>query len=221
MRTLARAVSVMLFGVMLFGVMLLAPATTAVAAQPSPGPGGRPGPLPRGPGGGGVNPIGATADFLLARTGELALTDAQVVRLAAISRRTDARRKAMMTRMDSARAAVRPAPGDSAGPRGRGRGPGAPGGPPPADMKAMQEMRDQMHGDVRDAIAVLTPDQQATAWMMIAGGPALGGRPGPMGRGFGAGPGVDGQRAERGPISRPPAPRDVPRRPEGTERTEP
>jgi hypothetical protein len=78
-----------------------------------------------------------------------------------------------------------------------------------------------MHGDVRDAIAVLTPDQQATAWMMIAGGPALGGRPGPMGRGFGAGPGADRQRAERGPISRPPAPRDVPRRPEGTERTEP
>jgi hypothetical protein len=31
-------------------------------------------------------------------------------------------------------------------------------------------MRDRIRADVRDAIAVLTPDQQATAWMMIAGG---------------------------------------------------
>jgi hypothetical protein len=180
--------------------------------------------MARGPGGGGANPVAAAADFLLARTGELALTDAQVVRLAAISRRTDARRKAMMTRMDSLRAA-QPAPGDSAGPRGRGRGPGGPGrpgGPPPIDTKTMQQMRDQMRADLRDAIAVLTPDQQATAWMAIAGGPALGGARGPMGRGFGGGPGNDDQqRADRGPISRPPAPRDVPRRPEGTERTEP
>ena len=99
------------------------------------------------------------------------------------------------------------------------------------DVKQMQQMRDQMRGDVRDAIAVLTPDQQASAWMMIAGGQALGragGAMGPMapmrrmGRRFGGGPrNDDRQRAERGPIGRPPAPRDVPRRPEGTERTEP
>ena len=216
MHTLARAVCLMTSSVMLF-----AAATTPVAAQPSPGSGGRPGPMARGPGGGGANPVAAAADFLLARTGELALTDAQVVRLAAISRRTEARRKAMMTRMDSLRAA-QAAPGDSAGPRDRRRGPGRPGGPPPVDAKAMQQMRDQMRADLRDAIAVLTPDQQATAWMMIAGGPALGGGRGPMGRGFGGGPrNDDHQRADRGPISRPPAPRDVPRRPEGTERTEP
>ncbi len=219
MHTLARAVSLMTSSVMLF-----AAATAPVGAQPSRGPGGRPGPMARGPGGGGANPVGAPADFLLARTGDLALTDAQVVRLAAISRRADARRKAMMARMDSLRAA-QPAPSDSAGPRGRGRGPGGPGrpgGPPPVDTKAMQQMRDQMRADLRDAIAVLTPDQQATAWMMIADGPALGGGRGTMGRGFGGGPGNDGQqRADRGPIGRPPAPRDVPRRPEGTERTEP
>lgn len=215
MRTLARAVSVLTSG-----VMLLAIATTLGAQRPGPG--------------GGANPVASTADFLLARTGELALTDAQVVRLAAISRRTDARRKAMMTRMDSLRAtAPRPVPGDSAGPRGRRGpgGPGRPGGPPPMDVKQMQQMRDQMRGDVRDAIAVLTPDQQASAWMMIAGGQALGrarGAMGPMapmrrmGRGSGGGPrNDDRQRAGRGPIGRPPAPRDVPRRPEGTERTEP
>jgi hypothetical protein len=131
--------------------------------------------MPGGLGGVGANPIGATADFLLGRTGELSLTDAQVLRLAAVSRRVDARRKAMMARMDSARVAARPAPGDSAGPRGRGRGLA---GPPQAEL---QQMRDQMRADVRDAIAVLTPDQQATAWMMIAGGRSLGGGPGVRG----------------------------------------
>jgi hypothetical protein len=148
------------------------------------------------PGRDGASPIGATADFILAHTGDLALTDAQVVRLAAVSRRTAARRKAFAARMDSALAAARPAPGDSS------RGPGRGRRPPGPSATELQQARDQMHTDVRDAIAVLTPDQQATAWMMIAGGPALGPIP-------------------RGPISRPPAPRDVPRRPEGDARTEP
>ena len=190
---------------------MLVVASTSIGAQPpggGRGPGGRPGFAMMGgsPGGG---PIGATADFLLAHTGDLSLTDAQVVRLAAISRRTDARRKTMMARMDSARAAARPAPGDSTSPRGRGPRPA----PPPS--AELQRAREQMHADVRDAIAVLTPDQQATAWMMIAGGPALG--MGPLG------PARDDvrQRTDRGSISRPPAPRDVPRRPDGTERTEP
>jgi hypothetical protein len=171
--------------------------------------------MPGGPGRGSASPIGATADFLLAHTGDLALTDAQVVKLAAISRRTDARRKAMEARMDSARTANRPAPGDSARPRG-------PMGPPPADL---QRMRDQARADIRDAITVLTPDQQATAWMMIAdrGGPPLGAAfAGPMGPGRGRGFGDGGQPgAGRQPIDRPPPPRDVPRRPEGSERTEP
>ena len=199
MHTLARAVG-----------LLMVVVTTSVAAQvPGAPPGNRPGPgrgmgmMPggpeRGPAGG---PVGATADFLLAHTGDLALTDAQVVRLAAISRRTDARRKAMMARLDSARAAARPAPGDSAGPRGRGAR------PPVPDEAAMRQARDQMHADVRDAIAVLTPHQQATAWMMVAGGPP------PGGPALGGGP-------DRGPISRPPAPRDVPRRPDENARTEP
>jgi hypothetical protein len=170
--------------------------------------------MPGGPGGGG-NPIGATSDFLLAHTGDLALTDAQVVRLAAISRRADTRRKAALARMDSAMRAPRPAPGDSAGRRRFT--------PPSADR--MQQSRDQLHNDIRDAIAVLTPDQQASAWMMIAARPALGARPPmAMGRRFGGGGRApDGAQRERGPISRPPAPRDVPRRPnsDGGDRTEP
>jgi hypothetical protein len=165
-------------------------------------PGG-PGRFAGGPAGG---PVAATADFLLAHTGDLALTDAQVVRLATISRRTDARRKTMMARFDSTRAAARPAPGDSTGPRGRGPR-------PMPDAAEFRQARDQLHADVRDAIAVLTPDQQATAWMMVAGGlppggPALGTRPG-------------GRGADRGPISRPPPSRDVPRGPEEHARTEP
>ena len=210
MPTFARAV----------GMTLFLAAATVEAQQPGGPPpgGGRPafGMMAGVPFRGGASPIAATADFLLAHTGDLALTDAQVVRLAAISRRTEARRKAMMARMDSARAAARPAPGDSAGPGGRRRGPA---GPPPAEL---QRARDQVHTDVRDAIAVLTPDQQANAWMMIAGGPPLGGMfRGPTGPSPGRGMGEGQQQSNRGSISRPPAPRDVPRPPEGGERGEP
>src|SRR6478609_7846300 len=122
------------------GMTLFLAAATVEAQQPGGPPpgGGRPafGMMAGVPGRGGASPIAATADFLLAHTGDLALTDAQVVRLAAISRRTDARRKTMMARMDSARASARPAPGDSTGPRGRGL---RPGGPSPTEL---QQVRD-------------------------------------------------------------------------------
>lgn len=39
-------------------------------------------------------------------------------------------------------------------------------------------MREQAHADLRDALAVLTADQQALAWELVAGG-------GPAGRGAG------------------------------------
>src|SRR6478609_585141 len=202
------------------GMTLFLAAATVEAQQPGGPPpgGGRPafGMMAGVPGRGGASPIAATADFLLAHTGDLALTDAQVVRLAAISRRTEARRKTMMARMDSARAAARPASRDSAGPEGRRHGPP---GSPPAEL---QRARDQLHTDVRDAIAVLTPDQQANAWMMIAGRPPLGGMfGGPMSPPPGRGMGQGQQQFNRGSISRPPAPRDVPHRPEAGERGEP
>jgi hypothetical protein len=112
-------------------------------------------------------PSGATgrgAEFFLARTGELRLTDAQVVRLAAIARRSADRRRAMRANMDSlgARRRVR---GDTAGRAARAR-----------EMEQVRDRfereRDQARADMRDALAVLTPDQQAMAWEMTSrGGP--------------------------------------------------
>jgi LTXXQ motif family protein len=126
-----------------------------------------PGPM-RGPGGG---PAAHGAGFLLAHTGELRLTDQQVVRLAAIARRTAERHEAMRAQME----ANRPAPG-------------APGQPPrPEDAQRMRQQmeqaREQGDADLRDALAVLTPDQQALAWEMAARAAAPGGRGGPEGRG--------------------------------------
>jgi Spy/CpxP family protein refolding chaperone len=99
----------------------------------------------------------AAAQVLLAHTGELELTDQQVVRLAAIARRAEARRREMRASMDSVRARF------------------APGRTAPADSVArrqlrermrvdIQRLRDQQATDQRDALAVLTPAQQARAW---------------------------------------------------------
>ena len=100
------------------------------------------------------------AQMLLAHTGELELTDQQVVRLAAIARRAEARRRTMRASMDSARARFGSggAPSDSVARRQfRDR------------MRAdMDRVRDQLRADQRDAIAVLTPDQQERAWDLVA-----------------------------------------------------
>jgi hypothetical protein len=107
------------------------------------------------------------AQFLLSHTGELNLTDAQVTRLAAIARRSAERRKSMMTQVDSMR------------PRFN-RGGARPDSAARAQMRQqmqqrmeqmrpqMQKLRDQSLADRRDAIAVLTPDQQAQAWERLA-----------------------------------------------------
>ena len=105
------------------------------------------------------------AERLLGQTGELRLTDQQVVRLAAIARRADERRRALRTRMDSLRTTLR---ADTTA-RRRGFRPGAPGlgGTPGGPLAAdFQRMRDQARADLRDALSVLTPDQQAQAWEM-------------------------------------------------------
>jgi hypothetical protein len=140
---------------------LLALAALALAAAPlaaqDPPPMGGPGsgPLPGGPPPGPpMAPPPPAADFLLGHTGELRLTDAQVVRLAAIARRAAERREA-----------GRPAAGQQ---------------PDAARMRQQHEqMRDQDRADLRDALAVLTPDQQARAWEMMSmhhgpGGPGGG-----------------------------------------------
>ncbi|MEP6618503.1 MAG: Spy/CpxP family protein refolding chaperone [bacterium] len=127
-------------------------ATPLLAQQPNGGPpDGSPG-MRRGAGG---------ATMLLAHTADLQLTDAQVVRLAAIARREGAQRKAMRTMVDSLRR-TRPAAmrRDSAA-LGRMT-------PPPQLTAAMTKARDQRRADLRDAITVLTPDQQAQAWEMVS-----------------------------------------------------
>ena len=150
--------------------LALAPALHAQAPEPGPGNGpnrgrgGRPGgppPFVRGPGFGSSMraPGGAAGDigsFLLSHTAELKLSDQQVTRLAAIARRAGERRDAMMRSMDSL--ATRRPRGDSLG---RGPGPGAP--PPPMRAEA-ERMRQQRHTDLKEALGVLTPDQQALAW---------------------------------------------------------
>lgn len=129
---------------------ILLSAAALIAAAPLAAQGMAPAAAPGMPGGG--PPAGA--EFILAHTGELRLTDAQVVRLAAIARRATDRheqmRTAMMQRMRQ-----------------------GPATPPSADerqrmMQSFQQERDQAHADLRDAIAVLTADQQARAWEMVA-----------------------------------------------------
>jgi len=128
---------------------------------------------------------GPGVEFLLARTGTLQLTDQQVVKLAAIARRAADRHKAMRASFDSLHVQFRR--GDSAQRHREG---------PPTQFRAVMEREhDARHADLRDAIAVLTPDQQARAWELTSRRP---GRGGPMMR-RGGHDGRDGHR--RGAMS--------------------
>jgi hypothetical protein len=146
-------------------IILAGTAAAELRAQQQPGarnPRRMPGPGAIGrPGGPAEDP----ARFLLGHTGEFRLTDAQVTRLAAIARRSAERRQTLRAQMDSMRPEARP------------RGPGArPDSAARARSRqrfeqmrpALDRMREQAQADRRDAIAVLTPDQQAQAWERIA-----------------------------------------------------
>lgn len=114
-----------------------------------------------GPGDMRGGPPGQLASHLLAHVAELKLSDQQVTKLAAVARRTDEGHRAMRTTLDSlARLASPPAPG-------------IPPRAPNAMRAAMERAREMERGDVRDALAVLTIEQQADAWMMRGqmGGP--------------------------------------------------
>jgi Spy/CpxP family protein refolding chaperone len=159
---------------------------------PAPGPRGR-----MGGGGAPGGPMGNTASFLLAHTGDLKLTDAQVVRLAAIARRADERMHAMRTSMDSVRPACGPNGCDSTA---------------RAEMRrraermrpAMERALEQSRTERRDAIAVLTPDQQGQAWDLVS----------MAGRRAGFGGGMRGRGRAFGPMGgRGLAPRNNDRRP--------
>ena len=143
---------------------------TAGRRQLAPTPGG-PGRMgARGPGmrGGPGAAGGGIASMLLAHTAQLKLTDTQLSRLAAIARRTDDRHKAMRASMDSLMRANRPQPGATPTDRRPVMG--------DQNRAAMAKMRDQERTDLRDALAVLTVDQQADAWMMRGAGPIGAGR---------------------------------------------
>lgn len=135
----------------MLGTLAILSLTAATAAAQGPVQ------APRGPAGSGGR--GArTAEMLLAHTGALGLTDAQVTRLAAIARRSEARRAGLRASMDSAR--QRFAPGQ------------------PVDTAARRQFRARMFADAekareaarvdqRDALAVLNADQQARAWNLV------------------------------------------------------
>lgn len=104
------------------------------------------------------------ASMFLGAAGQLQLSDSQVTRLAAIARRSASRREAMKVRMDSAMMAARARVGSA-------MHDGADGGA----MMMMMSMpmpssadRAAQHADDRDAFAILTPDQLATAWELMA-----------------------------------------------------
>lgn len=199
--------------VALLSILSVGLGAQAPGAPPVPPQGG-----PQGPAG-----AGRGASFILAHTGELELTDAQVTRLAGIARRGEARRKTLRVAMDSARARFAPGqPGDSTARRAFAQ-----------RMRTdMQKAVDAARADQRDAIAVLTADQQAKAWEMISRGPGMRGgarmragmgggrarRQGMPGRGMGARPmrprdemnqnGMRRQMRERMPMGAPRPPVD-------------
>ena len=148
------------------GMLVVAGASLAQGQQPAPranAPQGQQPPQQRmGPGmhskmGPAAMPASGLASMLLARTAELKLTDQQVTRIAAIARRTDERHKAMRASMDSVMRAHRP----QTGARGMAAGP-----MPAMGSPMMARMHEQERADVREALQVLSIDQQVDLWMM-------------------------------------------------------
>jgi Spy/CpxP family protein refolding chaperone len=183
---------------LIFSTVMVCAATAATLGAQQPGPG------PSAMGRGGAGAVQDPAEFLLGHTGEFRLTDAQVTRLAAIARRSADRRRSLRAQMDSLRPErpMREGPDSAARARMRQRF---------DEMRPrMEKLREQSQADRRDAIAVLTPDQQAQAWERIAasgranrGAMRRGefGRGGARGGGFRGGPMPGGRM--RGGIGRP------------------
>ena len=197
--------------VVMAGIVALASTSNAQGAGgPPPGGMGRNG----GPGAPGMQgmpgmqqggpppaPRGDAASMLLSHTGELKLTDAQVTRLAAIARKAAEHRTAMRATGDSLHNAMM---------KSHMSQPASPNNPPappqenPAMRALMEKTRQAQHENLRDALAVLTPEQQASAFeFAVRGGPRQRHAPGAGGRGMG-GQGMDmggmmGGRGMQGP----------------------
>jgi Spy/CpxP family protein refolding chaperone len=136
-----------------------------------------------------AGPEMSPAGMLLAHTGELKLSDAQVTRLAAIARRSSERMEAMHASMMAMHQQMMAQ--HQAGQAGQH--------PDMAQVEQqMRQAHEQMHADLRDALSVLTPDQVATAFEMMAhhaGGP----HGGPHGPGGGGHRGHGGPEGHGGP----------------------
>lgn len=105
------------------------------------------------------------ASMLLAHTGELQLTDAQVTKLASIARRAEARQKAMHARMDSAMASMRMRAESER--EGDGDGGGMMSTMMMRMPMQMEAERKAQHEDDRDAFSVVSTDQIATAYELM------------------------------------------------------
>jgi hypothetical protein len=92
--------------------------------------------------------------FLLSHPGQLQLSDQQVVKLAAIARRASDRHKALRASFDSLRMQFHRG-GDSVARY-------------PQLRATMEKEHEANHADLRDALAILTPDQQASAWELVS-----------------------------------------------------
>ena len=169
---------------LILSTMMVCATVAGLGAQQPGVPERGPMPGPAAMGRGGAGPVDDPAQFLLGHTAEFRLTDAQVTRLAAIARRSTERRRSLRAQMDSMRPARTPGTRPDSATRERSREQSRQRF---EQMRpAMDRMRQQAQADRRDAIAVLTPDQQAQAWERIAA----------VGRGQ-----RDGMRGSRGPRS--------------------
>lgn len=141
--------------------------------------------------------------LLLANTAQLQLNDQQVTRLAAIARRAESREQARRAAIDSMRARWT-APATDSATRAARRMQLA------NTLRAtMERAREERHADLRDALAVLSADQQARAWELREAGSA---RPGVRARsagralrrgGAGGGMGRGSRRGVRPDMPRP------------------
>jgi hypothetical protein len=119
---------------------------------------------------------GNPAQLFLANTAQLQLNDQQVTRLAAIARRAEVRDQGRRAAIDSLRARWMTPATDSAARAARRMELAN------TMRTAMERARDERHADLRDALAVLSADQQARAWELRSSGRGLRARPARQGR---------------------------------------
>ncbi|MEX2570897.1 MAG: Spy/CpxP family protein refolding chaperone [Gemmatimonadota bacterium] len=102
-----------------------------------------------------AGPLASSAEFLLSHTARLELTNDQVVRLAEIARQAEARRTELRASLQAARPQAQPTPEARLELRERMR-------------ETMESVSAEAERERGEAIAVLTAEQQARAWELLA-----------------------------------------------------